>query len=121
MECIDSIALPTSTVRIPILDNIGPTVEPQILQQVFTSDLAEVTDWSRIDVHVIATFKILHSSALPIDKLLHQETSNGIGCVFLFRIRLENYTTVHHWLVVVLVLGRVIWMHRVGHICTDQE
>lgn len=29
IECMDSIALPTSTVRIPIFDNMGPTVDPQ--------------------------------------------------------------------------------------------
>ena len=29
MECIESIAQPTSTVRTPIFDSIGPTVEPQ--------------------------------------------------------------------------------------------
>lgn len=31
MECMDNIGLPTSTVRIPILDSIGPTVEPHDL------------------------------------------------------------------------------------------
>ena len=32
MECMDSIAFPTSTVRMPIFDSIGPTVDPHALK-----------------------------------------------------------------------------------------
>ena len=33
MECIDNMGLPTSTVRIPIFESIGPTVLPQGLKK----------------------------------------------------------------------------------------
>lgn len=115
IECMDSMALPTSTVRIPIFDSIGPTVDPQGLGR-----------WMRFcchrnkrdqGLHVIPNFKLLDFPTLPFHELLHDKRCDSVASISLFGIRFDNNATIHAWFVLFFMLGSVIGVHGMTHVC----
>ena len=119
MECMDSIAPPTSTVRKPSLLNIGPTVEPQGLCH--HVNMRTEADGGNVYLHIIPDFELLDLSPLALDELLHKETTNRVACVALLGVGFDDDTLVHLRLVFGLVLLFVIGMDRMTHIRGNQK
>lgn len=102
MECMDNMAFPTSTVRIPIFDSIGPTVDPHGLRMLFDTFIL-MTDKEPCS-HVISHFKFLHLTTFLCNKLLYDERTYRISGIALFRVRLDDNSSIHQGSVVNFVL-----------------
>jgi hypothetical protein len=72
-------------------------------------------------LHVIPDFKFLDLPTLPLDELLHQETSNRVGGITLLGVGLDDNSLVHLRPVFGLVLVFIIGVDRVTHITGNQE
>lgn len=111
---------PTSTVRTPIFDKAGPTVDPHdlLIQQ---SVKRQYRCKKRCNVHIIACFEVLDVPAFLFGQLLDDEGSNSVSGISLLHIGLEDHTAVDLRRMVALMLACVVRVDGVAHICTDQE
>lgn len=112
MECIDNIALPTSTVRIPSFESIGPTVEPQDLKERFDTRHFQLSN----NLHIIANLKFLYFPTLTLNKLLKEERANSIGSVALFSIGLDNHSSIYFGPVIFFVFRSIVGVDRMAHV-----
>lgn len=118
---MESIGVPTSTVRRPNLDNAGPLYGKRSRYFSLSNarnqgvKLEGLTD-SAPASHIISHFKLLHFSPTPLNKLAHEECTDGVGGVSLLGICLDNDTAIHVWLMVLFVSTGVGWVDGMSHI-----
>lgn len=67
-------------------------------------------------VHIVTDFIILHLTIILLNQLLHDEAADRVASVFLTRVRLDDYTTIHRRRVVLLVFRGVVWMDGMANI-----
>lgn len=119
MECIERIAQPTSTVRMPSLDSIGPTVEPHDLRIKFRPHAPHiyVLDYA----HIISNFVFLHVTTFLLYQVLDDEAAYRIAGIALAGICLDDDTAVHPRRMVLFMFRAVIGMYRMRNIAADQK
>lgn len=72
-------------------------------------------------IHIVAHFVFLNLSTFPFHELLYQETTDGITCIALLRVCLDNNAAIDLGCVVVFVFLCVIGVDGMGHITTKEE
>ena len=79
-------------------------------------------DGTRAARAVAAHHKLLRwRQAGAAGELSHDEGGDAVGGVALVGIRLDNEASVHLRAVRLLVLARVVWVHRVRHVRRDDK
>lgn len=115
---MERIAVPTSTVRTPIFDKIGPTVDPHALKIVQS---ASGNHRALQYVHVVADLEFLHPSTLLLNELLHNEATDSVAGVRLVRVGLDYDATVDFRRVVLFVARRIVGVNGMAHIAAEKE
>ena len=117
---MESIPIPTSTVLNPMVERWGPTVEPQALVKGQRSVLY-LHKKKRMPLHIISHFKLLHLTSLLLDELLHHKTTDGIACIALLRVRLDNNASIDHGSVILFMFRRIVRVDCMPHVTGNQE
>ena len=76
IECIDNMGLPTSTVRIPIFESIGPSVVPQglyIYIYILLLDSIIMLRKKNRNLHIISSNKMLYLASFSFNELFDNE------------------------------------------------
>lgn len=110
---MDSMALPTSTVRTPSFESIGPTVDPQALRAC-SNDIRRLQ--MSTNLHIVWNFILLHFPTLALNELLEKKCANSVGSVALRSISLNNHPSVDLGPVIFFVFGSVVGVDRVTHV-----